>query len=84
VTVDGALQITVRGAVDEITGADERLVVTHTVATRGWGDVLYVDVYARSPYEMLDDEFDRELRKLVSVVTETPFERVAVRWRISS
>jgi hypothetical protein len=84
VTSDRTLQTAVRGAVDEITGADERLIVTHTVATRGWGDVLYVDVYARSPYEMLDDEFDRELRKLVSVVSDTPFERIAVRWRISS
>ena len=78
------LQVAVRGAVDEITGADERLQVTHTVATRGWGDVLYVDVYARSPYEMLDEEFDRDLRALVSVVTETPLERVTVRWRLSS
>lgn len=83
-TLEGTLQAAVRGAVDEITGADERLQVTHTVATRGWGDVLYVDVYARSPYELLDQEFDRELRKRVSVVTQTPLTRVTVRWRLSS
>jgi hypothetical protein len=84
VTAEAAFQAAVRGAVGELTAADERLQVTHTVATRGWGDVLYVDIYARSPYEILDEEFDRELRKAVSVVTETPFERVAVRWRITS
>lgn len=83
-TAEAAFQAAVRGAVGELTAADERLQVTHTVATRGWGDVLYVDIYARSPYEILDEEFDRELRKAVSVVTETPFERVAVRWRITS
>jgi hypothetical protein len=82
--MDGALQNVVRGAVDEVTGADERLHVTHTVATRGWGDVLYVDVYARSPYEMIDEEFDRDLRSLVSELTETPLTRVTVRWRVSS
>jgi hypothetical protein len=84
VIAEGALQVAVRRAVDELTAADQRLAVTHTVATRGWGDVLYVDMYARSPYETLDEEFDRALRKQVSVVTETPFERVTIRWRISN
>jgi hypothetical protein len=83
-TAEGEIQNAVRRVVDEVTGADERLRVTHTVATRGWGDVLYVDVYARSPYESLDQEFGRALRILVSGVTETPLERVTIRWRISS
>ncbi len=56
--------------------------MTHTIARTGWGDVLYVDVYARSRHETLDD-LDPELRKIVSVVADQPFERVAIRWRIS-
>jgi hypothetical protein len=43
-----------------------------------WGDVLFVDVYARSGVETLED-LDPELRKLVAVVAERPFERVAIR-----
>jgi hypothetical protein len=83
-TAQGDMQHAVRRAVDDVTAADERLRVTHTVATRGWGDVLYVDVYARSPYETLDQEFDAPLRTLVSGVTDTPIARVTIRWRISS
>jgi hypothetical protein len=37
-----------------------------------------VDVYARSGAETLED-LDPELRKLVAVVAERPFERVAIR-----
>ena len=82
-TADGELQSAVRRAVAEVTGADARLRVTHTVATRGWGDVLYVDVYTRSPYETWDEEFNHPLRALVSSMTGIPSERVAIRWRIS-
>ena len=45
---DSATQSAVRRAVLDVTGADDRLHVTHTFAALGWGDVLYVDVYARS------------------------------------
>ncbi len=81
---DREMQSAVRRAVDEITGGDERLRVSHAVATRGWGDVLYVDVYARSVYVSLHEEFDPALWALVSGVTDTPIERVTIRWRISS
>ena len=81
---DGDMQTAVRLAVDQVTSADDRLRVTHTVATRGWGDVLYVDVYARSPYETLNLELDRALRALVADVAKCPVERVTIRWRISS
>jgi chlorite dismutase len=83
-TADGDVQDAVRRAVDEITAADERLRVTHTVAALGWGDVLYVDVYARSPYETLNEEFDPELRKRIASVAAMSVERVTIRWRISS
>jgi hypothetical protein len=79
---DAAIQSAVRRAVSDVTGRDERLRVTHTIARTGWGDVLYVDVYARSRHETLDD-LDAELRKTVSIVADQPFERVAIRWRIS-
>ncbi len=79
---DAALQSAVRRAVSDVTGTDERLRVTHTIARTGWGDVLYVDVYARSRHGTLDD-LEPELRKTVSIVADQPFERVAIRWRIS-
>ncbi len=44
-TADGAIQSAVRRAVVDVTGRDERLRVTHTIAD-GLGDVLYVEVYA--------------------------------------
>lgn len=81
---DGEMQRAVRGAIDEITGADERIRVTHAMATRGWGDVLYVDVYAHSHDVTLHHEFDRALWALVSRITNTPIERVTIRWRIST
>ena len=81
-TADGAIQSAVRRAVVDVTSRDERLRVTHTIARTGWGDVLYVEVYARSRQGTLDD-LDLELRKIVSVVADQPFERVAIRWRIS-
>jgi hypothetical protein len=81
-TADAGIQSAVRRAVVDITGPDERLHVTHTLATTGWGGVLYVDVYARSHHDSLDD-LDPELRKIVSVVADRSFERIAIRWRIS-
>jgi hypothetical protein len=83
-TTESEMQSAVRRVVDEVTGADGRLRVTHTVATRGWGDILYVDVYARSPYETWDEEFDHALRTMVADVTRAPRSRVTIRWRISS
>jgi hypothetical protein len=83
VTTDRAIQDAVRRAVMEVTGTDDRLRVTHTLATLGWGDVLFVDVYARSPYSSFE-ELEPELRKLVAVVANQPYERVAVRWRTSN
>jgi hypothetical protein len=80
---DSATQSAVRRAVLEATEADGRLHVTHTVATHGWGDVLYVDVYACSRDEALGD-LDPALRKVVAVVAEQPYERVAIKWRLSS
>ena len=41
--------------------------MTHTVATHGWGDVLYVDVYARSRDVTLGD-LNPDLRRAVAVV----------------
>jgi hypothetical protein len=82
-TADGAIQSAVRRAVVDVTGPDERLRVTHTIATTGWGGVLYVDVFARSRHDGLFDDPDPELRKLVSVVADRPPERVAIRWHLS-
>ena len=79
---DSTLQRAVRNAVDEIIGVDDRLRVAQTVATSGWGDVLFVDVYARSSDDVLED-LDPALRKLVAVCADWPFERVAIRWRIT-
>ena len=80
---DSATQSAVRRAVQEATGTDERLQVTHTVATHGWGDVLYVDVYARSRDETLGD-LNPELRRAVAVVADQPYERVTIKWRLSN
>ena len=79
---DSTLQRAVRNAVDEITGIDTRLRVSQTMATPGWGDVLFVDVYARSNEDVLED-LDPALRKLVAVCADWPFERVTIRWRIT-
>ena len=80
---DSALQRAVRAAVDEVTNADERLRVSRTIASLGWGDVLFVDVYTKSRSETLDD-LDLTLRKSVAVFTDQPFERITIRWRIST
>jgi hypothetical protein len=80
---DSATQSAVRRAVQEATGPDERLHVTHTVATHGWGGVLYVDVYARSRDQTLGD-LNPELRRAVAVVVDQPFERVTIKWRLSN
>jgi len=79
---DSALQRAVRASVDEITGVDGRLRVTQTMAAPGWGDVLFVDVYAKSQCDTLED-LDPAIRKLVAVSADWPFERVTVRWRIT-
>jgi hypothetical protein len=80
---DGATQSAVRRAVQETTAPDDRLQVTHTVATHGWGDVLYVDIYARSRDQALGD-LDPELRRAVAVVVGQPYERVTIKWRLSN
>ena len=69
VRADSATQSAVRRAVLEATGADDRLQVTQTVATHGWGDVLYVDVYARSRDQTLGD-LSPELRHAVAEVAD--------------
>ena len=79
---DSALQRAVRASVDEIAGVDGRLRVTQTMAAPGWGDVLFVDVYAKSQCDVLED-LDPAIRKLVAVSADWPFERVTVRWRIT-
>ena len=80
---DSATQSAVRRAVLETTGADDRLQVIQTVATHGWGDVLYVDVYARSRDGTLGD-LNPELRRAVAVVADQPYERVTIKWRLSN
>ena len=80
---DSATQSAVRRAVQEATDLDERLQVTHTVATHGWGDVLYVDVYARSRGRTLGD-LNPELRRAVAVVADQPYERVTIKWRLTN
>jgi hypothetical protein len=79
---DSTLQRVVGAAVDEVAGHDDRLGITQTMATKGWGDVLFVDVYARWYSDSLED-LDPALRKLVAVSVDWPYERVTVRWRIS-
>ena len=83
VRTDSATQSAVRRAVQEATGPDERLHVTHTVATHGWGGVLYVDVYAVVANQTLGD-LNPELRRAVAVVVDQPFERVTIKWRLSN
>jgi hypothetical protein len=82
VRADGATQSAVRRAVLETTEPDGRLHVTHTVATHGWGDVLYIDVYARSRDAVGD--LNPALRKAVAVVADRPYERVTIKWRLSN
>jgi hypothetical protein len=79
---DSALQRAVRASVDEITGVDDRLRVTQTMAAPGWGGVLFVDVYAKSQCDVLED-LDPAIRKLVAVSADWPFDRVTIRWRIT-
>ena len=81
-TADGVLQQSVHRAVQDATSGDDRLRVTHTVATQGWGDVLYVDVFALSRNETLED-LDHGLRQIVAVAADRPYERVTIRWRLS-
>ena len=69
---DGATQNAVRRAVLEATGADDRVQVTNTVATLGWGDVLYVDVYARSRHLAVDD-LNPALCRAVAVSAGPPY-----------
>ena len=78
-----ALQSAVQAAVDEVTGADQQVRVDQTMATLGWGDVLFVDIYTRSRAESLE-HLDRALRENVARRTDHPFARTAVRWRVSS
>lgn len=80
---DSATQSAVRRAVLEATEPDQRLRVTHTVATHGWGNVLYVDVYARSRDVTLDD-LNPWLREAVALVADQPYERITIKWRLSS
>ncbi len=80
---DSATQTAVMRAVQAATGPDERLHVTHTVATHGWGDVLFVDVYGRSRDETLGD-LNPELRRAVAVVADQPYERVTIKWRLTN
>jgi hypothetical protein len=80
---DNATQSAVRRAVLDATKPDGRLRVTNTVATHGWGGVLYVDVYAHSRDITLGD-LNPELRHAVAVVADQPYERVTIKWRLSS
>ncbi len=82
-TLEGEFQGAVRDVVLEVTGRDDRVSVTHTQATLGWGDILFVDVYSRHG-EAWREELEPVLRKAVAGVTDHPHERVAVRWRIST
>ena len=78
-----ALHSAVQAAEEEVTSADEQLRVHQTIAALGWGDVLFVDIYTRSRAESLE-HLDLALRKNVALFTDQPFERTAVRWRVSS
>ena len=80
---DSATQNAVRRAVLDATAADDRLQVTNTVATLGWGDVLYVDVYARSRHLTVDD-LNPALCRAVAVSAGPPYERVAIKWRLTN
>jgi hypothetical protein len=80
---DSATQSAVRRAVLDATGADDRVQVTNTVATLGWGDVLYVDVYARSRHLTVDD-LNPALCRAVAVSAGPPYERVAIKWRLTN
>ena len=77
-----ALQSAVQAAVDEVTDADEHHRVHQTIATLGWGDVLFVDIYSKSRADSLE-HLDRALRENVARFTDQPLARVTVRWRVS-
>ena len=77
-----ALQSAVQSAVDEVTDADEHHRVHQTIATLGWGDVLFVDIYTKSRADSLE-HLDRALRENVARFTEQPLARITVRWRVS-
>ena len=78
---DSATQRAVRRAVLDATEPDSRLRVTDTVAIHGWGDVLFVDVYARSRHRTLCD-LSAGLRRAVAAVAGRPYERVTIKWRL--
>ena len=80
---NSATQSAVRRAVLHATDDDDRLTVTQTVASNGWGDVLYVDVYARSRGGTLED-LNPAVRKAVALVADRPYERVTIKWRLSN
>ena len=80
---DSATQSAVRRVVLEATGDDDRLQVTQTIATHGWGGVLYVDVYARSRDASLGD-LNPDLRRAVAHVANRPYERVTISWRLNT
>ncbi len=77
------MQEAVRGVVLDVARCHERLLITHTLATLGWGGVLFVDVYARAPYESFE-ELDAALRCRVAAAVGQPHERVAIRWRTAN
>jgi hypothetical protein len=80
---DRELQRAVRAAVEEVTGPDDRIGEHQTIASLGWGGVLFVDIYTKSRSETFED-LDDALRKIVAVFTGQPVERTTVRWRVSS
>jgi hypothetical protein len=80
---DSTTQSAVRRVVLEATEADDRLQVTQTVASHGWGDVLYVDVYGRSPEAAAPDDLDSNLRRTVAAVSGRPYARVTINWRLN-
>ena len=81
-TANSTFQIAVRDVVLEVTSQDE-LDIAHTQAAIGWGHVLFVDVYTRAGTGG-HEELDGDLRKAIALVADHPFERVAIRWRISA
>jgi hypothetical protein len=44
---------------------------------------LYVDVYARTRDESMGD-LNTALRTAVAVVADQPYERITIKWRLSS
>jgi hypothetical protein len=64
-----------------VSDGDDRLRVVQVNATLGWGDRLYVDVYAVTRHKALDD-LDAVLRKAVAAAFEKNPDRITIRWRI--